>query len=305
MEYKDYYKTLGVGKGATPKEIKAAFRRLAREHHPDMNAGDARAEARFKEIGEAYEVLSDPAKRRRYDRLGPLWGSFGKRPRGPRAPVDFGGDLSGFSEFFKTIFGGVGVGETGRPVDFAEVLRRNRRAGGSVATSASDVEVSVDLTLEEVLRGTTRTVTAGDGSGRRVEVKIPPGTRDGSRVRVGGEGARGPTGRRGDLYLRVRVRPHPHLEKKDDDLQTTVAVPLTTAVLGGETSVPTLEGPVGIKVPAGSRPGLTLRLRGRGLPRLESPSQRGDLLAVLAVELPQDLTPREIELFRELRKLGR
>jgi DnaJ-class molecular chaperone len=139
---------------------------------------------------------------------------------------------------------------------------------------------------------------------RTVEVKIPPGVREGSRVRAAGEGG-GDGKDRGDLYLRVHVAPHPFLERKGDDLQTGVAVPLTTAVLGGEVEVPTLEGPVGIKIPPGSRPGRVLRLRGKGLPRLEARGERGDLLVVLGVDLPQNLTPRETEIFEELRRLGR
>ena len=168
------------------------------------------------------------------------------------------------------------------------------------------MEGEVELTLEEVLRGTTRSVQVGEArQARTVEVKIPPGVREGSRVRAAGEGARAQGAQRGDLYLRVRIAPHPFLERKGDDLQTSVTVPLTTAVLGGEVEVPTLEGPVGIKVPPGSRPGRIFRLRGQGLPRLEAKGERGDLLAVLTVDLPQNLTPREKEIFEELRRLGR
>jgi DnaJ-class molecular chaperone len=161
------------------------------------------------------------------------------------------------------------------------------------------------VTLEEVLGGTTRTVVVEDGSQKRVEVKIPPGIREGSRVRAAGEGAASSGGQRGDLFLQVHVLPHPRLERKGDDLQTSVTVPLTTAVLGGEVEVPTLEGPVGIKVPPESRVGRVLRLRGRGLPRLETPGERGDLLAVLTVEMPRELTGKEREIFEELRRLGR
>jgi curved DNA-binding protein len=298
MEYKDYYKILGVPKGASDKDIKAAYRKAARKHHPDLNAGNPKAAERFKEINEAHEVLSDPEKRRRYDQLGANWSAFGGKGadpfRGGRVRVDFGdfggGEAGGFSDFFRTFFGGGGFGG-GQGGGFEEVFGA---AGGA------DVEQVVELALEEVARGTTRTVRLeGRGPRRQVEVRIPPGVRDGSRVRVAGEGGRG-----GDLYLRVHVKPHAGFERKGDDLQTTVPVPLSTAVLGGEASVPTLEGPIGIKIPAGTAPGQTFRLRGHGLPRLEAGGGRGDLLATVAVQLPGKLSARERQIFEELRRLG-
>ena len=307
VEFKDYYKILGVPKTATEKEIKAAFRKLARKYHPDVNKGDPKAEARFKEINEANEVLSDPTKRQRYDHLGPDWASYRPSPGaegrgGGGRVVDFGGqDMGGFSDFFRTIFGGGfggaggGPGGSGGSVDYEELF-----GGGA----GHDVEGTVDLSLEEVLRGTTRTVQVGETSERRtVEVKIPPGVRDGSRVRALGEGGTGRGGKRGDLYLRVRVLPHPAFERKGDDLVTTASIPLTTAVLGGEAQVPTLDGPLGIKVPPGSRPGRVFRLRNHGLPKRDG-GGRGDLLATLSVSLPQTVGDREKELFEELRRLG-
>jgi len=323
MDYKDYYKILGVSKDANAKEIKAAYRKLARKHHPDVNPGNAKAEARFKEINEANAVLSDPEKRRRYDTLGPDWAAYsrpGPRPgagggRGGPVHVDFGEDMGGFSDFFRTIFGGGGFSTAGgegfgggrggggfREVDLEEMLGRASAAG-------QDVETPVELTLEEILRGTSRTIQVGEGGeARRVQVKIPAGVREGARVRVAGEGAPGRQGGpRGDLYLRVRMLPHPQFQRVGDDLKTSLTVPLTTAVLGGEGSVPTLEGPVGIKIPAASPPGRIFRLRGHGLPHLGEgkKGQRGDLLAELAVDLPQNLTARERELFEELRSGGR
>jgi curved DNA-binding protein len=319
MEYKDYYKILGVPKHATEKEIKAAYRKAARKHHPDVNKGDPKSEARFKEINEANEVLSDPEKRKRYDALGPDWqsqfrpgaGAGRAGSRGGTVEVDFGDDAGGFSDFFRTIFGGgggfggdreggFGGFRTSSGGGFEEIFGRAGRE-----PAGQDVEGAVDLTLEEVARGTTRTVKVGEGpSARTVEVKIPAGVREGSRVRVAGEGGGAPGGPRGDLYLRVRTRPHPHFERKGDDLETKLSVPLTTAVLGGEVQVPTLEGPVGIKVPPGSPAGRTFRLRGKGLPRLDAPG-RGDILANLNVDLPRDLSPREKEVFEELKRLGR
>jgi curved DNA-binding protein len=295
MQYKDYYKILGVAKNASEKEIKAAYRKLARKHHPDVNPGNKEAEARFKEINEAYEVLGDKDKRKRYDELGANWDAFGRGgPRGQPWPgggtrIDFEdlGGAGGFSEFFRTFFGGSG-GFGGAEDVFPPV---------------SDAEGEVELTLAEVLRGTTREVTMA-GSRRRVEVKIPPGVREGSRVRVAGEGGKGAGGRRGDLYLRVRIAPDPTFERKGDDLQTTVRVPLTSAILGGEAQVPTLDGLVGIKIPGGTPAGQVFRLRGHGLPRLGSRGERGDLLATLAVDLPRTLTARQKELFEELRRSG-
>jgi DnaJ-class molecular chaperone len=311
VDYKDYYKILGVPKTANEKEIKAAFRKLARKHHPDVNKGDAKAEAKFKEINEANEVLSDPEKRRRYDHLGSDWASHARSAGGPRpgrgggggVRVEYGGDdAGGFSDFFKTIFGGAGGpgfggGQAG---GFEEMF------GRAQAPQTQDLETTIEVTLDEVLRGTPRILQIGEGAEpRKVEVRIPPGVRDGSRVRVAGEGGGPPGGPRGDLYLRVRVLPHAVFERKDDDLVVSVTVPVTTAVLGGEVQVPTLDGPLGIKIPPGSRPGRVFRLRNHGLPSLKG-GARGDVLATLNVDLPgAELTPRERELFEELRTLGR
>ena len=323
VDYKDYYKILGVPRTATEKEIKAAYRKLARKHHPDVNKNDSKAEAKFKEINEANEVLSDPAKRQRYDQLGSDWASYGRSGGGPSPgpgtgggyTVDLGGE--GFSDFFRTIFGGgfgaagAGPGGAGRAPGgmgggyggFEEVFRQQQQGG---PIGGQDVETPVELTLDEVLRGATRMLQIGDGPrSRKVEVKIPPGVRDGSRVRVAGEGGQGARGGpKGDLYLRVKTIPHSLFERKGEDLQVPVTVPLTTAVLGGEVSVPTLDGPIGIKVPPGSRPGRVFRLRNHGLPRLEPGGGRGDVLATLGVDLPGPVGDRERELFEELRKLG-
>jgi curved DNA-binding protein len=312
VEYKDYYKILGLARSASEKEIKAAYRRLARKHHPDMNPGDKQAEARFKEINEANEVLSDKAKRERYDTLGANWEAFSRggpgvagRPRAGRVRVDvpgFGGaGAEGFSDFFETFFGG----GAGAGFSIEDLFGGASRAQRAVARG-QDIEHPVDLTLEEVLRGTTRTVEVGEGrSRRRVEVKIPPGVRDGSRVRAAGEGGPGSSSApRGDLYLTVRVLSHPGFVRTGDDLQTAMAIPLTTAVLGGEAQVTTLEGQASIRVPAGTPAGRVFRLRGQGLPRLGG-GGRGDLLAQAAVALPENLSKREKELFEELRRLGR
>jgi curved DNA-binding protein len=310
VDFKDYYKVLGVPKGSSEKDIKAAFRKLARKHHPDVNAGDAKAEAKFKEINEAYEVLSDPDKRKRYDTLGADWQSYQRAPGpgtaawpgGGGVHVEFDQDVGGFSDFFKTFFGGAARAGGARP---GAGTRIEDLFGGARAAAGSDVEGQVEITLEEVLKGTKRRLRLETGQGsREVEVRVPAGIREGSRLRVAGEGESGRDGGpKGDLYLRVSIPPHPQFERRGDDLHTTVRVRLSLAVLGGEMTVPTLEGEVSVKVPEGTQPGQTFRLRGQGLPELGKAGHRGDLLATVTVELPKKLTPRQKELFDELRAL--
>ena len=310
MEYKDYYRILGVDRDATEKEIKQAYRRLARKYHPDVNPGDKEAEERFKEINEAYEVLSDPEKRRKYDQLGASWQQWqrmGGNPRdfdwsqwfsrewpGGRVHVEYGdlGDLFGegiFSDFFRAIFGDVGTRPRARWWE-----ARPRYARGQ------DYEQPVEITLEEAFRGTKRVL---ERDGRRLEVTIPPGVKTGSRVRIAGQGGPGVGGGRpGDLYLKVTVLPHPIFKRQGDDLHCEVPVDLYTAVLGGEVRVPTLEGDVMLKIPPGTQGGQTFRLRGKGMPNLRNPRQRGDLYVKVQVQVPQNLSQRERELFRELAK---
>ncbi len=321
MEYKDYYKILGVDKKATEKEIKSAFRKLARQHHPDVNPDNPQAEARFKEINEAYEVLGDPEKRVKYDQLGADWNRWqraGGRPGdfdwsrwatatgGGRPHVRYGTpedleDLLGrggaFSDFFTSIFGGLGGG-----------TRRSGGFGGfdgyefrSQPRRGQDLEQEIEISLAEAYQGTTRLLNK---DGRRLEVKIPPGARTGTRVRVRGEGGGGAAGgQAGDLYLRVKVAPDPRLERHKDDLHTTVPVDLYTAVLGGEVRVPTLAGDVKLKIPPGSQNGQVFRLRGKGMPKLRRSTEYGDLYARLDVRLPTKLTPEQRQLFEQLRRL--
>ncbi len=314
MEYKDYYKILGVDKNASDKEIKRAFRRLARQHHPDMNPNDPKAEERFKEINEAYEVLSDPEKRRKYDQLGAdwyRWQRMGGQPGdfdwsrwttgapGGRVHVRYGTvedlqDLFGgspFSDFFSQIFGGMGGGP-----DLSGFRYQARPQKGQ------DFEQPVEISLQEAYRGTVRVLQK---DGQRLEVKIPAGAKTGTRVRVSGEGAAGMGGGpAGDLYLVITVQPDPRFERKDDDLHTTVTADLYTMVLGGEVRVPTMDGEVVLTIPPGTQNGRTFRLRGKGMPRLRQPEQHGDLYARVEARLPTRLTPRQRELFEELRRIG-
>jgi len=311
MEYKDYYKTLGVEKNTDEKEIKKAYRRLARQHHPDVNPGDKAAEARFKEINEAYEVLSDAEKRRKYDELGQSyqrwqqtgggpsgfdwnqWSAAGGSGGGPAGTRVSYGDINdlfgqgGSSDFFEAIFGGMGAaGARGRSRETAAGLR------------SQDLEHEVEISLEEAFGGAQRIVEL---DGRRLEVKIPAGVKTGSRVRVAGEGpsagSRGAS--RGDLYLRMKVLAHPTFERRDDDLYCELPVDLFAALLGGEVRVPTLAGSVVLRIPAGTQSGRTFRLSGQGMPKLRSSQDHGDLYAKVRVMLPEKLDEREQKLVGE------
>lgn len=315
MDFKDYYTTLGIAKTATEKEIKQAFRKLARKYHPDVNPGDKGAEAKFKEVNEANEVLSDPAKRKKYDELGANWRAYenappnaGGQPFGQGAGgfhtmsqedmADlFGGD-SPFSDFFTTFFGGMGGQEPqGGP--------RGSR-GRPRARKGQDVEHPFELDLEDALRGSVqRLQLRHDGHSRSVEVRIPAGVTDGSRVRVAGEGGRGSgSAPSGDLFLRVHLKPHPVFEVKGRDVYTKTRVPVTTAVLGGEVDVVTPESKtLRLKVPAGTSSGQRFRLRGHGLPSVGKPDDRGDLYANVEVDIPKALGSEERALYEQLRSL--
>jgi len=330
MEFKDYYSTLGVPKTATDKELKQAYRKLARKHHPDVNPGDKGAESKFKEINEAYEVLGDPEKRRKYDELGANWrmyeqaqqqgqpfpggsspfgGGFGGGeggawtinmggPGGARTMTedemrDMFGDADPFSDFFKTFFGGAGAGEG-----------RGRQARAPRSQKGRDIESEAELTLEEAYHGAMRRVaiTVG-GHARSIDVRIPAGVKDGSRVRAAGEGESGTSGgASGDLYLRVKIKAHPVFERQGDDLYTKVALPVTTAVLGGEAQVPTITGSVRLKVPETTQPGQIFRLKGHGMPVVNKPDVKGDLYATADVQLPRSLTKEQRASWEQIKK---
>lgn len=324
MEYKDYYKTLGVPKKATEKEIKQAYRKLARKYHPDVNPGDRGAEARFKEIGEAYDVLSNPEKRGRYDQLGANWQQYerfaharGGAPGGVR--IDFEGPgaerFSGFSDFFKVFFGGgfdwddlIRGADRGFGGEFEEApgFGGGRRFTEATTSKGRDLTAPVEITLEESYRGATKQLSLQPDSGappERIDVRIPPGVRDGSLVRVAGKGApsrRG--GARGDLFLEVKLRSHPLYRREGDDLHCEVPLTLTEAALGAEIEVPTLSGKARIKIPAGSQSGSMLRLRGKGMPSPRG-ERYGDLIVKLKVVVPTHLSDRERNLLEELSRL--
>lgn len=302
MNYKDYYAVLGVSKDASEKDIKSAYRKLARKYHPDVNPGNKEAEDKFKEVSEANEVLSDKDKRAKYDAIGTQqewtqrggagdygpegfryeYGDFG----GPGGGYDVGGGMGGggFSDFFEMLFGPRGAART------------------QEAARGEDIEAQIEVTLEEAFEGAAKafSITFRRGEApKRFEVKIPAGVDDGSKIRLAGEGHPGQGGRKGDLYLVVKMVPHPAFERKGDDLYRDVGVQFTTAGLGGEIQVPTLKGRLTMKIPAGTQGGQTFRLAGQGMQRLGKPG-RGDLFVKIRVTVPKSLTPRQRELFEEL-----
>jgi curved DNA-binding protein len=321
MDFKDYYKTLGVPKTAAAKEIKQAYRKLARKFHPDVNPGDNKAEARFKEINEAYEVLGDPDKRRKYDELGANWRMYEQaQQQGQAAGQPFGGggawnvNVGGapggfrtmtedemhrifgeedpFSDFFKTFFGG---GEVRRP----GAGRASRSRAGR------DIEHDLELSLEDALHGTTRRLAIQqDGGTRTVDVRIPAGVDEGSRVRIGGEGEQTTGGKAGDLYLRIRLQPDTRFERRGRDLYTRVDVPVVTAALGGEAEVRTLGGGrLRLKIPEGTQNGQVFRLKGHGMPAVNKAADRGDLYATVEVRVPRDLSAEERQHYEALARL--
>ncbi len=321
MEFKDYYATLGVQKAATAKDIKQAYRKLARKFHPDLNPGDKKAEARFKDINEAYEVLGDPEKRKKYDELGANWRMYEQAQQAgqpgasqQRWTVNVGpgggfrtideeemrrifGDEDPFSDFFKTFFGGAGVEPPGR---------RARGGRAQRVRAGHDLEHELEMTLEDALRGTTRRLSLHhNGETRTVDVRIPAGVGEGSRVRVAGEGEAGiGGGPAGDLYLRVHMRSHPQFERRGRDLHTRIGVPVTTAVLGGEADVPTLTGGhLRLKIPAGTQNGQVFRLKGQGMPAVGKPDDRGDLFATVDLQVPRQITPEQRRHYEALAKL--
>jgi curved DNA-binding protein len=326
MDFQDYYAVLGVPRTATEKEIRSAYRKLARQHHPDLNPNDKESEERFKQVAEAYEVLSDPEKRRIYDELGPRWREYEQwqraasaagatptwedflRAQGQPGPggaryeyrsvneedlEDLFGDRQPFSDFFESMFGG-GIGGA-------------RARSTRVQRAGTDLEYPVEVTLEEAYRGTTRqfTIRTPEGQERRLEATIPPGVTNGSRIRLAGQGNPGRGGgRAGDLYLVVAVQPASRFERDADNLRTKIQAPLSTLLVGGMARVPTPDGrTLELRIPAGTQDGRVFRLRGQGMPRLGEPNRRGDLFAEVHARLPERLTDRQRELIEEFARL--
>ena len=308
MAKRDHYQVLGVSRTASDKEIRDAYRKLARKYHPDVNPNDKLGATRFKEVSEAYEVLSDPEKRRKYDRFGHNWQQF-------EAADKAGANVGGFGGY-RTSPGGASVdfgSAPGAGADFGDLFEqllggRRARTGGrrSGPVRGRDVDYGLSVSLEEAFAGTQRTIQVQkpDGSLQALEVKIPAGVTDGSRVRVAGKGGPGlGGGPAGDLYLVIGVLPHPRFRREGEDLHTTVKVPLFEAILGGEAFVPTPKGTrLALRLPPETRNGQRFRLTGQGMPRLASRA-RGDLYAEIEVQLPTGLSDRERQLFRELAEL--
>ena len=336
MEFRDYYSTLGVDRVASQDAIKKAYRKQARQYHPDVNHNDPAAEQRFKEVNEAYEVLGNAETRKKYDELGANWKKYeraraaGRNPFAGGGPGGFrrtttGGRGGGFrsvsEEELRDLFGGAGggFGTSGGGGAFSDFFQaffggggfpgRAPSAGGRRpprAQKGRDTEHAMELTLEQAFRGVTqRLMLSGDGGDRTVEVRIPAGVDTGSRVRIAGRGGAGTAGAAaGDLYLRVQIAPHPICTRKGRDLYIRATIPLATAVLGGEVDVPTIDGrSVRLKVPAGTQEGQVFRIRGHGMPSLRNGDGRGDQYATAHVMLPRHLTPEARKLFEALAPL--
>jgi curved DNA-binding protein len=320
MDFKDYYVSLGVSPDADEKTIKKAYQKLAKKYHPDVNPGDKAAEAKFKEVTEAYQAISDPDKRRKYDELRQDYQQW--QTRGGRGDFDwgrwqahpgeggqqtynmspeefaemFGGSArsggfygnEGFSDFFSTLFGGGG----GAGFGFGG------SSTGVRARAGQDLEVDVQVTLEEAYHGTTRVIRTGD---KQIEAKIPKGVRTGSKVRLAGQGGPGIAGGpSGNLYLNISVTTDARFTRDGDDLKVTLPVNFYKAILGGAVSVQTFSGEVLLKIPPLSQSGKKFRLKGKGMPNLEQPRQFGALLAELSIIIPDDLNQEELAVLRDL-----
>lgn len=304
---KDYYSILGINKKATEEEIKKAFRKLAVKHHPDKNPGNKEAEEKFKEINEAYEVLSDPEKRKKYDKYGANWNQFNGAQQGQHQyqggsqgsgqsyrfdsdSDEFYGQAGDFSDIFGEFFNRSGAAGGG-----------GSRRGGSRRQKGQDYHSEMTIGMEEAYQGTARVVTLNE---QKIRITLKPGAYSGLTIRLAGKGAPGINGGpAGDLFITIQVLPHTLYKRDGDDIRQTVPVDLFTAVLGGEKEVNTLAGVLKIKIPAGTQNGKLLRIRGKGMPVYNKPDQTGDLLVEIQVLIPEKLTAGQQELFRQLQSL--
>jgi curved DNA-binding protein len=298
MEYKDYYKVLGVDKKASEADIKKVYRKLAVQYHPDKNQGNKEAEEKFKQINEAYEVLGDPEKRKKYDELGENWNQF--QPGGGYSQsrqgrsYQYEGDIndlfgggSGFSDFFETFFGRSSGRKTGQ--------RSQQHFKGQ------DYEAEMEITLEEAYNGTSRIIQVHN---EKLRITVKPGAYDGQLLRIKGKGAEGSsTEHRGDLYARVKIKPHATFNRKGDDLYTNQFIDLYTGVLGGDALVNSISGTVKVKIPAGTQNGKSIRIKGKGMPVYNATDKFGDLYVQLLITIPDKLTKEEKQLFEQLKQL--
>ncbi len=310
MNYKDYYQTLGVSKNASQDDIKKAYRKLAVKYHPDKNQGDKQAEERFKEISEAYEVMRDPEKRKKYDKLGSNWkqyenagaGAYGYSQAKGGAPGGgsyyFEGDLGdifggagaggGFSDFFNAFFGG----GAGTQAGFG---------GHSRSFRGSDLQAEMEITLYEAYHGTSRILNV---DGQKLRINIKPGAYNGQELRLKGKGAPGPGGgERGDIYIKIKVTAGDEYKIEGNNLTQRVDIDFFTAVLGGKKEINSPSGKLNVPIPKGSQPGSKLRLKGKGMPVYNSPGSHGDLIIHLNVTIPKNLTDEEVQLFEKLKEL--
>jgi curved DNA-binding protein len=304
MDYKDYYKILGVAKDASQAEIKKQYRKQAVKYHPDKNQGNKQAEEKFKEMGEAYEVLGNPEKRKKYDRLGSNWKQYeqsgagaggadfsqwaqqGKGRQYSRTSQSDDFEGSDFSDFFKSFFGG-GFSGSGRTRDFQDI-----------PSEGQDYEAALTISLEEAYRGVERTLSVNE---EKIRITIPPGVRDGQILRVKGKGAKGRRGgSSGHLYLHVSIEPDSRFEREGDDIYSNIQVPLYKAVLGGDVTIPTLKGNVSIKIPQETQQGKVLRLKGMGMPVYLKKGESGSMFVTIQIDIPENLSKEEIDLFRKL-----
>ncbi len=307
MDYKDYYKILGVAKTSSEEDIKKAYRKLAKQYHPDKNPGNKAAETKFKEISEAYDVLGDPQKRKYYDKLGSNWADYQKfggdpedflrrkqRPATgqPQEEYNFGdsfGGGNGFSDFFKNIFARF----TGEEEE--QKVNQNQRVG-----RGRDFETELEITLDEAYTGTARILNVLNQS---LRLQVKAGIEDGQSLKLAGRGGEGADGKRGDLFVKVKIKPQEGFERKGDDIHCLIDVPIYTAVLGGKVLVKAMSGEINFTIPAGTDSGKMFRIKGKGMPKYKTPTEFGDLYIKIVLQVPKNLNQKETELFKQLAEL--